>query len=89
MFMLWRGRAAPETLLPMSARRMRFLVVSENGEWFVYEVGTGQPMASFPTRETAAGTARHLAEMTGAELLLMNADGSLASRESCELRATA
>ena len=73
----------------MSARRMRFLVVPENGEWVVYEVGTGQPMASFATRESAAETARHLAEKTGAELLLMNADGTLARRESCELRATA
>ncbi len=68
---------------------MRFLVVPEKGEWFVYEVGTGQPMVSFPSRERAADTARHLAEMTGAELLLMNADGRLASREVCELRATA
>ncbi len=87
--MLWRRPPPEPRLRDVGSRRLRFLVVPENGEWFVYEVGTGQPMASFASRERAAETARHLAEMTGAELLLMNADGKLASRESCALRASA
>ena len=65
------------------------MVVFEGGLWFVHEVGTGNPMAGFATREEAVGTARYLAEKTSAELLVMNADGSLSSRESCELRSSA
>jgi len=68
---------------------MRFLVVFEGGLWTVNEVGTGQPMASFATRDEAVGNARYLAEITAAELLVMNADGTLSSRESCALRETA
>ncbi len=73
----------------MSASRLRFLVVFEEGLWSVHEVGTGQPMASFGTRDEAVENARYLAEMTAAELLVMNADGSLSSRESCALHASA
>lgn len=87
--MLWWGHAGDGTLRSMSARRMRFMVVLEGSAWDVYEVGTGQPMASFETQEEAVRTARHLADITEAELLVMNADGTLGSRESHALRATA
>jgi hypothetical protein len=71
---------------------MRFMVVYEKGLWFVHEVGSGQPMAAFEDRDEAVRTARHLAGITEAELLVMNADGTLASRECAAgsaLRATA
>lgn len=68
---------------------MRFMVVLDEGLWAVHEVGTGQPMASFERRTEAVVNARYLAERTGAELLVMNADGTLASRESCTLRESA
>ncbi len=68
---------------------MRFMVVYEGGLWFVHEVGSGQPMAAFEVQGEAVRTARHLAWITEAELLVMNADGTLASRESGALRATA
>ena len=87
--MLWRGsRVGPETLR-MAASRMRFMVVYEEGLWFVHEVGSGQPMATFDLLDEAVRTARHLASITDAELLVMNADGTLASREGGALRATA
>lgn len=70
-------------------RRLRFMVVFEEGLWFVHEVGSGQPMAAFESQGEAVSTARHLVEITAAELLVMNADGTLASRESAALRATA
>ena len=73
-------------------RRMRFMVAYEEGLWFVHEVGSGQPMAAFEAQEEAVRTARHLAGITSAELLVMNADGTLASRETgagSELLATA
>jgi hypothetical protein len=88
MFMLWSRRAATRKLRNMK-RRMRFMVVFEEGLWFVHEVGSGQPMAAFETQDDAVRTARHLVEITAAELLVMNADGTLASRESGALRATA
>lgn len=65
------------------------MVVFEGSAWYVYEVGTGQPMASFATQDEALSTARHLADITEAELLVMNADGTLGSRESHALHATA
>ena len=68
---------------------MRFMVVYEESVWFVHEVGSGQPMAAFEEHGEAVRTARHLAWITEAELLVMNADGTLASRESGALRATA
>jgi hypothetical protein len=68
---------------------MRFMVVYEEGLWYVHEVGSGQPMAAFEKQGEAVGTARHLASITEAELLVMNADGTLASRERGKLRATA
>ncbi len=87
--MLWhRSRPGP-TLPTMTTRRMRFMVVFDAGLWTVHEVGSGQPIASFGTRDEAVGNARYLVELTGAELLVMNADGTLASREACELRASA
>jgi hypothetical protein len=73
----------------MAAKRLRFLVVYEEGLWFVHEVGSGQPVATFDAQGEAVQSARHLASITDAELLVMNADGTLASRESGELRATA
>ena len=74
------------------ARRLRFMVAYEEGLWFVHEVGSGQPMAAFEAQEEAVRTARHLAGITSAELLVMDADGKLASRETGAgdaLRATA
>ncbi len=68
---------------------MRFMVVHEEGLWLVHEVGTGQPMASFETRDEAMRTARHLAGLTRAEILVMNADGTLRSRENAVLLGTA
>jgi hypothetical protein len=68
---------------------MRFMVVFEQGLWYVHEVGTGQPMAAFLTRDEAVTNARYLAGRTSAELLVMNADGTLSSRETCELRSSA
>jgi hypothetical protein len=68
---------------------MRFMVVYEAGLWFVHEVGSGQPMATFDELDEAVRTARHLASITESELLVMNVDGTLASRESGALRATA
>jgi hypothetical protein len=62
-------------------RRLRFMVAYEDGLWFVHEVGSGQPMAAFEDQDAAVRTARHLAGLTAAELLVMNADGTLASRE--------
>ena len=47
------------------------------------------PVATFDAQGEAVQSARHLASITDAELLVMNADGTLASRESGELRATA
>lgn len=88
MFMLWRRRAATGTLRSVK-RRMRFMVVFEEGLWFVHEVGSGQPMGAFESQDDAVRTARHLVGITAAELLVMNADGTLASRESGVLRATA
>ena len=79
--MLWRRARAASTLADVE-RRMRFMVAYEEGLWFVHEVGTGQPMAAFETQDEAVRTARHLAGITGAELLVMNADGTLASRET-------
>ena len=73
----------------MSARRFRFMVVFEQGLWYVHEVGTGQHMAAFATRDEAVTNARYLAERTSAELLVMKADGTLSSRESCQLRSSA
>ena len=73
----------------MAARRMRFMVVCERGLWYVHEVGSGQPVATFDVQGEAVQSARHLAWITDAELLIMNADGTLASRESGALRATA
>lgn len=73
----------------MALRRMRFMVVHEGGLWMVHEVGSGQPMATFETQDEAVRTARHLADLTSAELLVMNADGSLRSRESAVLLETA
>jgi len=61
---------------------MRFMVAYEEGLWFVHEVGSGQPMGAFEAQDEAVRTARHLAGITAAELLVMNADGTLASRES-------
>lgn len=61
---------------------MRFMVAYEEGLWFVHEVGSGQPMGAFEAQDEAVRTARHLAGITSAELLVMNADGTLASRES-------
>ncbi len=87
--MLWRRASSDVTLPRMSATRMRFMVVFEGSAWYVHEVGTGQPMDSFATREEAVRTARHLADITEAELLVMNADGTLGSRESHALRETA
>jgi hypothetical protein len=89
MNMLWRADGADWTLSGVSAHRMRFMVVFESSGWIVHEVGSRQPMASFPTREEAVRTARHLADLTQAEVLLMNADGTLESRESHELRESA
>jgi hypothetical protein len=68
---------------------MRFMVVYEEGHWFVHEVGSGQPMATFEEHDEALRTARHLAWITESELLVMNADGTLAARENGALRATA
>ncbi|MBK9062088.1 MAG: hypothetical protein IPL89_02690 [Acidobacteria bacterium] len=70
-------------------RRMRFMVVYEEGLWYVYEVGSGQPMGAFEGQQNAILTARHLVEITDAELLVMNADGTLASREFGAARKTA
>jgi hypothetical protein len=89
MFMLWRLPAPGPTLSRMAGSRLRFMVVHEEGVWFVHEVGSGQPMASFEEQGEAVRMARHLAWITEAELLIMNADGTLASRESGALRATA
>ncbi len=89
MIMLWRRPAAGRTMRFMAATRMRFMVVFEEGRWYVHEVGSGQPMAAFEAQDEALRTARHLAWITEAELLVMNADGTLASRESGALRATA
>jgi hypothetical protein len=89
MIMLWRRPVPDPKLFSMAASRMRFMVVFEDGRWFVHEVGSGQPMAMFEARDEAVRTARHLAWITEAELLVMNADGTLASRESGALRATA
>jgi 23S rRNA G2069 N7-methylase RlmK/C1962 C5-methylase RlmI len=89
MFMLWRRRQAETTLVGMAAKRLRFMVVCEEGLWFVHEVGSGQPVATFDAQGEAVQSARHLASITDAELLVMNADGTLASRESGALRATA
>ena len=68
---------------------MRFMVVHEAGLWLVHEVGTGQPMASFETQGEAVRTARHLAGLTRAELLVMNTDGTLRTREDAALLETA
>ncbi len=65
------------------------MVVFDAGLWTVHEVGSGQPIVSFGVRDEAVGNARYLAELTGAELLVMNADGTVASREACALRASA
>lgn len=89
MFMLWRRRARDGTLRPVSATRMRFMVVFESSSWFLHEVGTGQPVDSYASREEAVRTARHLAELTRAEILVMNPDGTLSSREDHGLRRTA
>ena len=73
-------------------RRMRFMVAYEEGLWFVHEVGSGQPMAAFEAQEEAVRTARHLAGIIWTDLFVMNADGTLASRETgagSELLATA
>jgi len=87
--MLWRRRPAEPTLSPMAAKRLRFMVVYEAGLWYVHEVGSGQPVDSFEVLDEALQSARHLAWITEAELLVMNADGTLASRERGALRATA
>jgi hypothetical protein len=58
------------------------MVAFEDGVWFVHEVGSGQPMAGFETRDEAVLTARHLAGLTRAELLVMNENGTLDSREA-------
>lgn len=87
--MLWHGGLPGGRLTPMAERRMRFMVVHEDGLWIVHEVGTGQPMASFDTQDEAVRTGRHLADITQAELLVMNADGTLRSRESGALLETA
>jgi hypothetical protein len=68
---------------------MRFMVVYEEGLWYVHEVGSGQPMGAFEVQQNAVRTARHLVEITGAELLVMNADGTLASRENGAAQKTA
>jgi hypothetical protein len=68
---------------------MRFMVVFENSAWVLHEVGTGQPVDSFASREEAVVTARHLADLMRAELLVMSADGSLECREDHALRRTA
>jgi hypothetical protein len=73
----------------MSSRRLRFLVVFDTGLWSVCEVGSGQSLASFATCDEAVRNARYLAERTAAELLVMNPDGTVASRETCALRETA
>jgi hypothetical protein len=88
MFMLWRGRAGAATLRDVT-RHMRFMVVYEGGLWYVHEVGIGQPMGAFESQQNAVRTARHLVEITGAELLVMNADGTLAFREDGAARKTA
>lgn len=61
--------------------RCRFLVVSHQEAWFVYEVGARQPLATFETRDLAIRSARFLAGSCQGELLIMNPDGSLDSRE--------
>jgi hypothetical protein len=88
MIMLWRRRAAAATLRDVT-RRMRFMVVYEECLWYVHEVGSGQPMGAFEGQQNAVRTARHLVEITGAELLVMNADGTLASRENGAAQKTA
>lgn len=65
------------------------MVVYEEGLWYVHEVGSGQPMGAFDGQQNAVRTARHLVEITGAELLVMNADGTLASREDGATEKTA
>ena len=79
--MLWCGRVATARLRGVK-HRMRFMVVYEEGLWYVHEVGSGQPMGAFEGQQNAVRTARHLVELTNAELLVMNADGTLASREN-------
>lgn len=71
------------------ARQLRFMVVYEEGLWYVHEVGSGQPMGAFEGQQNAVRTARHLVDITGAELLVMNADGTLASRENGAAEKTA
>jgi hypothetical protein len=71
------------------ARQLRFMVVYEEGLWYVHEVGSGQPMGAFEGQQNAVRTARHLVDITGAELLVMNADGTLASRENGAAQKTA
>jgi hypothetical protein len=88
MIMLWRGRAEAATLRDVT-RRLRFMVVYEEGLWYVHEVGSGQPMGAFEGQQNAVRTARHLVDITGAELLVMNADGTLASREDGAAEKTA
>jgi hypothetical protein len=61
--------------------RCRFLVVSHRDSWLVYEVEARQPLAAFDSRDDAIRSARFLAESSDGELLIMNPDGSLASRE--------
>jgi hypothetical protein len=73
----------------MATTRLRFMVVYEEGLWYVHEVGSGQPVATFDVLGEALQSARHLASITESELLVMNTDGTLASRESGALRATA
>lgn len=46
-------------------------------------------MGAFDGQQNAVRTARHLVEITGAELLVMNADGTLASREDGATEKTA
>jgi hypothetical protein len=89
MNMLWYFGGLKPKLSLVSATRLRFMVVYEEGLWFVHEVGSGQPMATCEAQDEAVRTARHLVQLTGAELLVMNADGTLASRESGALRASA
>jgi hypothetical protein len=65
----------------MDVPRCRFLVVSHQGSWFVYEVGARQPLSAFESREDAIRSARFLAGSSDGELLIMHPDGSLDSRE--------